>query len=595
MRRAALLDGALDAPPWLGQHGPATEWKIRPVASKRLSQWETNARRVLRTGLKLDCKPNGSASDCEAVDAIERLFWERERGYCLELGGLDGVRSSESRRFMQAISCRRVIVDANPIWRDLRRNRSADAVGVTAAICSEGHQTVHFLQHPKDPPVSGIAEFMRAEFLFRWYPAVATLLLSTNASSVAELGPNAGSALVKALAAGGGGGGGRVRVLPVICKTLSQILDAIHLRHVDFAIIDVEGAELSVLRSIDWRRLTFSVLVVESFGKTRPADFATRVAALVRQASNGQYRVLWRKGRNLWFAHQRFVANARPSVGTGGGQQGGSRRDDNRRGQRRGGRLGAKMVKTWQAAPIRRLSEQLHRAVSSIVTGSPPTYHPTCAKMLEAAAQYDTLSAHHAYEELRCPAGFARAHRLGQRPLKHAPKAVGTPCEPWLNRGAVFLLSRLLSRRMHGLEWSMGSSTLYYLLWLGTLHSIEGRAAWATAVTAAVHRRFPRAAWRGDHVNVSDARYVAMPLERASFDFVSIDGDQRPACLSRVRTEGLVAPGGLLLLDNSERASYRTARAPFDADPNWSHVHYSTNFTTQKGFDFETSLYCRNA
>ena len=120
-------------------------------------------------------------------------------------------------------------------------------------------------------------------------------------------------------------------------------------------------------------------------------------------------------------------------------------------------------------------------------------------------------------------------------------------------------------------------------------------AAWATAVTAAVHRRFPRAAWRGDQVNVSDARYVAMPLERASFDFVSIDGDQRPACLSRVRIEGLVAPGGLLLLDNSERASYRTARAPFDADPNWSHVHYSTNFATQKGFDFETSLYCRNA
>ena len=97
---------------------------------------------------------------------------------------------------------------------------------------------------------------------------MATLLLSTNASSVAELGPNAGSALVKALSGGGGGGGGRVRVLPVICKTLSQILDAIHLRHIDFAIIDVEGAELSVLRSIDWRRLTFSVLVVESFGNT---------------------------------------------------------------------------------------------------------------------------------------------------------------------------------------------------------------------------------------------------------------------------------------------------------------------------------------
>jgi len=38
---------------------------------------------------------------------------------------------------------------------------------------------------------------------------------------------------------------------------------AIGVRHVDFMVLDVEGSELSVLRSIDWTRLSVDVFSVE--------------------------------------------------------------------------------------------------------------------------------------------------------------------------------------------------------------------------------------------------------------------------------------------------------------------------------------------
>ena len=339
------LDDALDRPPWLGR-GP--NYTMRTVTGAERSRWELQAKRVLRNGRKIDC-PIGrpSPSDCEGTDAIERLFWGRQRGYCLELGALDGVRASETRRFQQAVGCRRILIDANPNWRARRRAMAADAVGVTAAVCT-ARRTLHYLQHVTQPPVSGIAEFMSPRFVEHWYPEVASALRTSNASGVAALGVGG---LARALAPAG-----RVRVLPLACLRLSAILDAVGVAHVDFAIVDVEGAELSVLRrrtahasatphriparslltaplkalwyclvcaaqvlrsvdwqvptipfwpqtlpyrplaspsrcvilcSIDWQRVSFGVLVVEAISDKRPRDFDARVVELVRRKSHG--------------------------------------------------------------------------------------------------------------------------------------------------------------------------------------------------------------------------------------------------------------------------------------------------------------------
>ena len=86
--------------------------------------------------------------------------------------------------------------------------------------------------------------------------------------------------------------------------------------HVDLAILDVEGAELEVLRTVDWTRLRISVLCVETGSPlgTRPKAFRDAVvrhlaAAAPAMAFQGH------DGRNSWFVHRDFVAAARAAEG----------------------------------------------------------------------------------------------------------------------------------------------------------------------------------------------------------------------------------------------------------------------------------------
>ena len=84
-----------------------------------------------------------------------------------------------------------------------------------------------------------------------------------------------------------------------------------------------KGAELEVLRSIDFRATRFGVIVVETFSPmmgTRPADFHARVVALMaelapeylvwREPGSHRPATLEQAGRNTWFVHSRFRASS---------------------------------------------------------------------------------------------------------------------------------------------------------------------------------------------------------------------------------------------------------------------------------------------
>ena len=218
---------------------------------------------------------------------------------------------------------------------------------------------------------------------------------------------------------------------------------------------------------------------------------------------------------------------------------------------------------------------------------------------------YERLQKTNVWEELHC------AHALGFRPRAHTPEHVGTPCEAWIHRGIQFVLSRLLSPSDHALEWSTGSSSRYYLLWVASLHSVEHDAAWAAEAGRRIRADLPAGAasrWRLDAIGNSStyrmgrsydeprsafAKYVDVKLRRASYDFVSVDGRARSACLRRVWRERLVRPGGLLMLDNSVRPQYQKARKLFDTSPNWTLIEFSSA-GRGKGLDeVASALWCR--
>lgn len=114
-------------------------------------------------------------------------------------------------------------------------------------MCKQ-RQTVHYLESA-EPAVGGILEFMSAEFKVR-----------------AVLQTCCGTALTKVHAeqARWHAGKDASKAAAVTCLPLADILAHLGITHIDFFSLDVEGGELGVLQSLDFGRVTFNVLVVES-------------------------------------------------------------------------------------------------------------------------------------------------------------------------------------------------------------------------------------------------------------------------------------------------------------------------------------------
>ena len=71
---------------------------------------------------------------------------------------------------------------------------------------------------------------------------------------------------------------------------------------------------------------------------------------------------------------------------------------------------------------------------------------------------------------------------LGARPKSHTSDLVGTTCEGWLNRDSMTVLGHLIDDRMAGFEWSSGSGTVWTLLRIGRLFSIESCKPWLDSI-----------------------------------------------------------------------------------------------------------------
>ena len=65
-----------------------------------------------------------------------------------------------------------------------------------------------------------------------------------------------------------------VNALTVPCIRMDTLFASLKVQHINFAVIDVEGAELTVLNSIDFNKVVFDVLCIETDSTNRPAGFA---------------------------------------------------------------------------------------------------------------------------------------------------------------------------------------------------------------------------------------------------------------------------------------------------------------------------------
>lgn len=173
------------------------------------------------------------------------------------------------------------------------------------------------------------------------------------------------------------------------------------------------------------------------------------------------------------------------------------------------------------------------------------------------------------------------AVKWAARGLLHLPVRLRMALDsdyPWLVADGVDWLRGFLRPHMRGFEWGSGRSTVFFATRTASLVSVEHKAKWFRRVTARLASRGlcnVQCLYRPPGlaspsplrpVILKDLGYQEKPEFAAyadtilgyppeTFDYVCVDGRARVECAMNA-VERLRA-GGVLILDNSERAKYR--------------------------------------
>jgi SAM-dependent methyltransferase len=189
-----------------------------------------------------------------------------------------------------------------------------------------------------------------------------------------------------------------------------------------------------------------------------------------------------------------------------------------------------------------------------------------------------------------------RGEFVGLRGLLEYPGLVlrrfrGGAILPWMVSSAVRAIADSIPRDAQVLEFGSGNSTAWFAQRARLVLSLEYDERWAAAVRA-----------RLANANVANCDLRVMPLAEVipfvqglpddSFDLIVVDnhetaGVTRLDCLMAARTK--VKPGGILVLDDSDRAAYGEAPALL---PGWTRRSF-VGAKPQPLMSIETTLFVR--
>lgn len=217
-----------------------------------------------------DFDSNDYMSQSKEDETLLGFFNGLCKGTYVEMGALDGKRYSNSWLFNKKFDWKGVMIEPLPTnFEELKKNRPNEVALVNAAVC-EKKGTVHFVK-ADGSAIGGIYEFASKTFRERWWPGI-----NLNSSQVTE----------------------------VACTPLSEIL-AEHIdeaNYFDFFSLDVEGAELEVVKSIDYDKVGFGIILVE-------ADEHNEVKneAVISYLESKGYTYFSRHARSDWFYNDEFL------------------------------------------------------------------------------------------------------------------------------------------------------------------------------------------------------------------------------------------------------------------------------------------------
>ena len=98
------------------------------------------------------------------------------------------------------------------------------------------------------------------------------------------------------------------KVVKIPCLPLSLIFEYVPIHHINYLSLDVEGAELTVLRSINFDSVKFDIISVEIEKPFRPSTHESDITQLLHEKG---YIKIWCSGRNAWFRHNEYEIKSR--------------------------------------------------------------------------------------------------------------------------------------------------------------------------------------------------------------------------------------------------------------------------------------------
>jgi hypothetical protein len=130
---------------------------------------------------------------------------------------------------------------------------------------------------------------------------------------------------------------------------------------------------------------------------------------------------------------------------------------------------------------------------------------------------------------------------------------------PWWNVAATREVAQFLRARPNArvFEYGAGASTIWLARHAARVTSVEHHAEWHQRLTKEV-ARYPNIELHHRELD-GDAYIGAIEAADGPFDLIVVDGRRRTDCLARAIPH--LAPGGIILFDDSGRARYRRAIA----------------------------------
>ena len=230
---------------------------------------------------------SNAPTDYEDHYATENFFYGMIDGIVMEMGALDGTYPkghSMSYAFTK-FGWKRILIEGNPIHKK-KLSKNKDGVAINAAVCDQ-RRIVHYVNRKT---ISGIIEFMPDEFLKDSHPTIYKATKKHDGPLKAEDWKKF-SHLVN----------------EVDCLPLSEIFSYIQVKHINFFIFDVEGAEYTILQSIDFNNILFDVIVIENVLQ-RPIGYKEMITNFLKPHD---YEAVIEIGRNTWYKHKNFVPSSR--------------------------------------------------------------------------------------------------------------------------------------------------------------------------------------------------------------------------------------------------------------------------------------------